>query len=149
MDWTAGARTGVVPGLYGRVLASDADLARGRAARTDAAQDQARRRRNGALITATTGPFALALSGAPLSYSPIVIPEDREETSQSIQNRRPRESGDPGTVLEIPGFPLVRRLCGNDGKGSGKAGIHCSSARAVEGLAPPCIGATTDERACR
>jgi DHA2 family multidrug resistance protein len=33
MDWTAGAGAGVVSGLYGRVLAPDADLARGRAAR--------------------------------------------------------------------------------------------------------------------
>jgi MFS transporter, DHA2 family, multidrug resistance protein len=43
---TAGRGTGVVPRLHGRVLDTDADLARGGAAGSDLAQDQARRRRS-------------------------------------------------------------------------------------------------------
>src|SRR6478736_60808 len=46
MDWCAGAGAGVVPGLHGRVLGANADLALRRATRTDAAHDQAQRRRS-------------------------------------------------------------------------------------------------------
>jgi predicted acylesterase/phospholipase RssA len=42
MDRTAGAGTGVVPRLHGRLLGADADHARRRAARADPAQGQAR-----------------------------------------------------------------------------------------------------------
>ncbi len=41
LDRTAGADAGVVPGLHGRLLDPDADLARGRAARAGPAQGQA------------------------------------------------------------------------------------------------------------
>ena len=43
MDRTAGAGTGLVPGLHGCLLGADADLARRRAARAHPAQGQARR----------------------------------------------------------------------------------------------------------
>jgi hypothetical protein len=54
MDRTAGAGASLVPGLYGRVLVADADLARRRAARVDLAQGQARRRRSRGPLVRTT-----------------------------------------------------------------------------------------------
>src|SRR6516165_7141246 len=44
MDRPAGPGPGLVPGLHGRLLGADADLAVRRAARADAAEHQARRR---------------------------------------------------------------------------------------------------------
>jgi hypothetical protein len=42
------------------------------------------------------------------TYSLPVSRRTCVKTLVSIQNRRPRESGDPGQVLETPGFPLAR-----------------------------------------
>ena len=54
MDWKAGAGTGILPGLYGRVLGADAARARGRAACTDPAQGQARHRCPGGSLMGRT-----------------------------------------------------------------------------------------------
>ena len=54
MDWKAGAGTGILPGLYGRVLGSDAARARGRAACTGPAQGQARHRCPGGSLMGRT-----------------------------------------------------------------------------------------------
>ena len=57
LDRPAGAGAGVLPRLHGRLLGADAALARGRSARAEPAQGQARRpRAGGALKVAGRGP---------------------------------------------------------------------------------------------
>src|ERR1700746_947895 len=77
MGWTAGTGAGLVPGLYGRFFSADADLARGRAARTDLAQGQARRRRS-------DGPLMDILEGG--------VPGDPHAASQPCRWQQSAES---------------------------------------------------------
>ncbi len=68
--------------------------------------------RNRQIVPKTHSPRRPAQAGVQATLTESVAPDTRfpgcVKTVPAIQNRRPRESGDPGQQAEIPGFPLAR-----------------------------------------